>query len=143
METKDYSNSITVDAGPQQAFEKIAEVNGWWAKNFNGQALKKEDHFRVDFGTTWVEFGITEAIPAKKIVWHVNDCHLPWLNDKTEWNGTEVVWDLAPESNGTRITMTHKGLYPGVECFEACNAGWNEHIISLASLIKSGTGTPS
>jgi hypothetical protein len=39
--------------------------------------------------------------------------------------------------------MRHIGLKPGIECFEDCVSGWDEHIKdSLFRLINEGKGTP-
>ena len=144
MEQKNYHSSITANISAKEAFASIANVNAWWAKNFKGKAQNVGDTFCVQFGDTTVDFEITEAIPNKKIVWKVTNCHLPWLKDKTEWNGTEIIWEISSHGNVTQIDMTHVGLVPEVECYEQCNAGWNRHITgSLFKLITEGTGQPT
>ncbi len=42
MEKKNFHRTITVNASPQESFEKIAKVGDWWAKGFTGKALDKE-----------------------------------------------------------------------------------------------------
>ena len=143
MNQQNYQCSIAADITPQEALEGISQVNGWWAKNFEGSAEKLNDVFTVRFGETFVTFKITESIPGKKIAWHVTDCYLHWLNDKTEWNGTTVVFDITPLGDKTQVTMTHIGLVPDVECFGACEAGWNEHFKgSLYKLLTEHAGVP-
>ncbi len=143
MEQKNYHSSITAKISPKEAFHSIAMVDAWWAINFNGDATNTGDTFTVQFGDTKVAFEITEAIPEKKIVWKVTDCYLPFLQDKTEWNGTSVDWEISSENDTTRIDMTHIGLVPGIECYEACNSGWNGHILgSLNNLLNGGQGQP-
>ena len=143
MEQNNYHSSITVNVPAAEAYAGIANVSGWWAKSFKGSALHTGDKFRVEFGTTSVDFEIAEAIPGKKCVWHVSDCHLPWLKDQNEWTGTEVLWELTPQGNATRIDMTHIGLVPEVECYEACEKGWNGHVTgSLLKLLNEGVGEP-
>ena len=86
---------------------------------------------------------VIEFIPNKKVVWQVTDCYLPWLNDKTEWNGTTVMFEIFPLGDETRVTMTHIGLVPEVECFAACEAGWDEHFKgSLFKLLTEHAGVP-
>ena len=143
MKQQDYSATIQVNATAEEAFQKISRVNEWWAKNFEGDASHLNDTFKVTFGTTWVSFMITEFVPNKKIVWYVTDCHLPWLKDKKEWNGTKVTWEINTERSITTIQMTHIGLTPDVECYNTCEEGWNGHIKdSLSKLIMEGTGMP-
>jgi Activator of Hsp90 ATPase homolog 1-like protein len=143
MDQQNYQCSIAADFTPIEAFDGINQVNEWWAKNFEGCAEKLNDVFTVRFGETFVTFKVTESIPGKKIVWEVRDCYLPWLNDKTEWNGTTVVFEISPLGDETQVTMTHIGLVPEVECFGACEAGWNKHIKgSLFKLLTEQAGVP-
>lgn len=143
MEQKNYHNSIVAAVTPAAAFAGIADVGGWWAKSFKGRATTPGDKFTVQFGDTRVDFEITDVIPEKKAVWTVTDCYLPWLNNKTEWTGTNVAWDISSNADATQIDMTHVGLFPGVECYEACEKGWNGHITgSLQNLLTTGIGQP-
>jgi hypothetical protein len=141
--TQDYHCSITANISPADAFEKISCVNEWWAQNFEGSAKNLDDVFTVRFGTTSVTFKITEAVQAKKVAWHVIDCYLPWLNNKTEWTDTTVVFEVSGQGNSTTIDMTHIGLSPEVECYTACEKGWDGHIKeSLFKLMTEGQGMP-
>lgn len=150
--TSDYTCSITAPISAKDALDKIARVSEWWAKNFEGSARARGDTFTVRFGDvasirsgggTFVDFKISEVMPDHRVVWLVTACHLPWLKDKTEWNGTRVVWHLSTSNGTTTIRMTHEGLTPTVECYGACEQGWNGHIQkSLRQLLEGGTGTP-
>jgi len=136
-----YCTSIVVNESAIEAYNKISRVNEWWAENFEGSAKNLGDIFSVRWGDTFVTFKIAEAIPGKKVSWLVTDCCLPWQNDKTEWTGTEVVFEISEENNATRIGMTHVGLTPEVECFENCQAGWNHYIKkSLFKFMEEGQG---
>jgi len=143
MNQQNYQSSIAADFTPAEAFEAISRVNEWWAKNFAGSAEKLNDVFTVHFGETFVTFKITECIPDEKIAWHVTDCFLPWLKEKTEWNGTTVVFEISPLGHETQVTMTHLGLVPEVECYNGCEAGWNRHFKgSLFKLLTEHSGVP-
>jgi hypothetical protein len=143
MNNKNYHKTITVNASPEEAMKKISQVNKWWAKNTKGATEKLNDKFTVDFGPTFVDFLITELVPNKKVVWKVTDCNLHWINEKKEWNGTEVVFKLSEENGKTKIDFTHVGLVPGVECYENCEAGWNDHFgNSLLKYMNEGKGIP-
>lgn len=143
MKQQNYQSSITTNMNAEGVYNNIARVNEWWAKNFEGSALNLGDSFTVKFGTTWVNFEITAAQPNEKIVWKVIDCFLPWLKDKTEWNNTEIIWEMENHNGVTTVQMTHKGLSPVVECFETCQKGWNEYISgSLFKLLNEGVGMP-
>jgi len=143
MENKNFHRAITVNASAEEALKKISQVNNWWAKKVKGKTEKLNDKFTVDFGETYVDFQISELVPNKKVVWKVTDCNLHWINNKKEWNGTEVVFELSEKKSGTQIDFTHIGLVPGVECYENCEVGWTEHITeSLVKFINEGKGMP-
>jgi|SRR6185437_1483850 len=143
MKKKDFHLVITVDATPEETLKNISQVNKWWAKKVKGKAEKLNDKFTVDFGETFVDFQISELVPGKKVVWKVNDCNLHWINNKKEWNGNEVVFELSSEKNKTKIDFTHIGLVPSAECYSDCEVGWTGHITdSLVSLINEGKGMP-
>jgi len=90
-----------------------------------------------------VMFKTSEFISGKKVAWQVMDCYLPWLNDKTEWNGTTVVFEVLEKDNAVEIDMTHIGLAPESECYDDCEKGWDEHIKeSLFKLLTEGKGLP-
>lgn len=151
MKQRDFQFSITAPISAEEAMEHISDVQGWWAKQFEGSSSQLHDVFTVRFGGpkgTFVTFEITELIPGKKVVWYVTDCYLHWINDKHEWTGTSVVWELAawelaPDAEGTTIHMTHQGLTPEVECFEDCKVGWTHHIKdSLLKYMTEQVGLP-
>ncbi len=143
MKRQDFTANIHVNATANEAFEKIAKVDDWWSKNFTGRALRQGDTFTIRSGDTKVHFRVTEAIPGEIIVWRVTDCHLPWLNDKTEWTDTKVIWEIFPKINGTQIKMTHVGLMPDMECYEMCRDDWMDFIKgSLLKFINENKGVP-
>ena len=81
--------------------------------------------------------------PAKRVVWDTLDCNLHWMKDKKEWKGTQIVWEILPVKDASRVEMTHVGLRPGIECFEDCRKGWNHYVkASLYRLIDEGKGDP-
>ena len=143
MQNNNFHRTITVKASPGEALKKISQVDLWWAKTFSGSAEKLNDKFTVTFGKTFVDFQIKELVPNKKVVWQVTDCHLDWINNKKEWNDTEVVFEVLEKENATQILFTHIGLVPEVECYTDCEVGWTGHITnSLVMLITEGKGMP-
>ncbi|SFV33372.1 SRPBCC family protein [Thermoflavifilum thermophilum] len=143
MTKKNLSLSISVNASANEAIKKISQVSKWWAKKVKGKSVKLNDKFTVVFGETFVDFQITEFVPNKKVVWLVTDCNLHWINNKKEWNNTEVVFEISSVKGKTKIDFTHIGLTPAAECYEDCKIGWTEHITdSLVKFIEKGKGKP-
>ena len=142
--SSDLSKSFTVDATPERVYDAINDVRGWW-----GGLVGRNDVV----GQEWVyfvpdihfsKFRTTELVPGKRIAWLVTDSELTYLEDKQEWTGTTVEFDLAPVNGGTEVRFTHRGLTPEVECFEVCDLAWGEYIIgSLQDFITKGIGAPN
>ena len=144
MKNQDFNCSITANITAEESMDAVSQVSVWWAKDFTGSAEKLNDEFTVRFGETFVTFKITEFIPDSKVVWTTTDCYLPWLNDKTEWTGTKVIFEISTENNQTTINFTHQGLVPQAECYDMCVKGWTEYVPgSLLKLLKEGVGQPS
>ncbi len=138
-----YAAGISVNASPEQVFSHICNVPAWWATNFSGDASRLHAAFTVRFQETYVDFTVEEIIPAEKIVWRVTDCHLYWLDDKKEWLGTAVVWNIRPQAGATAVSMTHQGLTPALPCFNDCKKGWDFYVReSLPELILTRKGRP-
>ena len=143
MKTQNYSAAITVNTTANEAFKAINNVPGWWSENTEGSSENLNDIFTVHFGEPFVTFKIIEVVQDQKVVWLVTDCYLPWLNDKTEWNGTKVSYEISANNNSTQIDFTHIGLVPGIECYDSCVKGWDQYFKgSLFELITAGKGVP-
>ena len=83
-------------------------------------------------------------MPGERVVWHVVDADIAFIDDRDEWTDTTVVFDITPTAEGTTLRFVHEGLTAAKsECFQACSAGWTFYITqSLPQLIASGTGRP-
>ena len=144
MKKQDYTASITVNATPQETFNKINSVTKWWTEDLEGSSQKLNDEFVVRFGDVHMsKQKLVEVIPDQKIVWLVTDSKLNFIEDKSEWTGTKISFDLLKVEDKTQINFTHVGLVPQVECYESCVQGWDQYIKgSLLKLLTKGQGTP-
>lgn len=144
MHPQNYQCTITAPVSPADAFEKISRVGDWWAVNFKGSAKELHGRFTVHFArTTWSLMEIIDFKPDQRIIWDVVDCYLPIFKDPYLWKGNRICWDITRDAGLTRVTMTHEGLVPGVECYEDCRKGWNFYVgESLFKLLTEGKGLP-
>lgn len=143
MGDKNFHISITVKGPREEAFARIAKVSSWWAKDVTGNAEKQNGRFTVRFGETFVDFEVTEWVPGSKVVWKVTGSNLHWADNKQEWTGTEVVYQLSEKEGKVQIDFTHIGLVPGLECYSECREGWTGYITgSLLDFINTGKGSP-
>ncbi len=145
MKSQNYSTIFTVEQTPEEAFAAINNVRGWWSGNIEGSTNKLGDEWSYRYKDIhYSKQKITELVPGKKVVWLVLDSYLNFIEDKTEWNGTKVTFDIAKKGEKTEVRFSHLGLTPEVECYDACSNAWGGYVnSSLRSLIAKGKGQPN
>jgi hypothetical protein len=158
MSHTDYlTATMSVDQTPDEVFAAITNVRGWWNENVIGDTAALHDEFvftddssypgetaRAKTGIRFCRFQLTEVVPSERVVWHVVDADVTFVDDRDEWTDTNVIFDITATAQGTTLRLTHEGLTAAEsECFEACSAGWTFYVTtSLPQLITSGTGQP-
>jgi hypothetical protein len=145
MTAKDYNTSFTVDQSPEQVFDAINNVRGWWSGEIDGPTDKLGAEFTYRYQDLHRSTQkITELVRGKKVVWRVLDAKLNFVKDKDEWNGTDIVFEIARKGDKTELRFTHVGLAPAIECYGKCAGAWGFYINeSLRSLITTGRGDPN
>jgi len=87
---------------------------------------------------------ITELIPGKTIVWHVVDGYLGFVKDKSEWKGTDIVFEISEKGDKTQVHFKYVGLVPAYECYNNCSNARGMLINgNLRKLITTGKAQPS
>ena len=142
---KGFTTTFLVDQTPKEVSDAINNVRGWWSGDIEGSTDK--------LGAEWTyrykdlhrsKQKITELAPGKRVVWHVLDAYLSFVKDKTEWNGTDIVFDISKKHGKTQLQFTHVGLVPDFECYDDCSNAWGGYInSSLRNLITKGKGRPN
>jgi regulatory protein YycH of two-component signal transduction system YycFG len=144
MTTKNYSTTFTTNKTPKQVFDAINNVRGWWSGDITGKTDKPGAQFTYRYEDMHVsKQKITEFVPGKRVVWHIVDGSLNFLKDKTEWTGTDIVFDITRKDGKTKVTFTHVGLVSQFECYEACADAWGTLVkVNLRKLIDTGEDQP-
>lgn len=149
MITTDYSLNETVKSSPDEAYKAITErIADWWTRHFEGAAVESGQLFTVAFDeqkSIFKKMRIGQTIPGKLVEWECIDAFLniDALSNKTEWIGTKMIWTIEPSGTGAKLTITHEGFSPEMECFEICDAGWRQFFGSLVKLLNTGKGDPA
>ena len=145
MAAKDFTTTILVDNTPEEVFNAINNVRGWWSEEIEGSTDTLNSEFDYHYEDVHrCKIKIVELVPNKKIVWSVLDNYFKFTKDKSEWKGTKIIFDIAKKENKTEMRFTHEGLVPAYECYEICRDAWTGYIQkSLRNFITSGKGQPN
>lgn len=145
MMTPGFTTTISVDQTPQEAFAAINNVRGWWSGEIEGSATKLGDEFTYRYKDVHLsKQKVTEFIPGRKVVWHVLESELSFVEDKTEWTGTDIVFEISRKDGKTDVRFTHAGLVPQFECFGSCSNAWGSLVnANLRKLIATGKDQPN
>jgi len=145
MNNKSFSTTILVDQTPEQVFNAVTNVRGWWSEEIEGGTSKLDDEFNYHFQDVHrCKIKLVEVVPNKKIVWLVLENYFKFTKDKTEWVNTKVIFEISQKDNKTQLRVTHDGLVPEYECYDICENAWTQYVQqSLKDLISTGKGQPN
>jgi hypothetical protein len=145
IHSRDFVVAFSVDQSPEEVFDAVNNVRGWWSEEIEGDTDRLgaafEFHYQDIHRSTQK---ITEFVPGRKVAWLVTDAQLNFVKDKSEWEGTEVVFEITKKGDKAELRFTHAGLVPAFECYDACSGAWGFYVgDSLRSLITTGKGQPA
>jgi len=145
MGFQDFTATFTVDQTPEEAIAAINDVRSWWSGDIEGRTDSVGDVWTYRYKDIhYSKQRITELVPGRRVSWHVVDGYLDFTEDKKEWTGTDIAFDIAEKDGKTEVRFTHIGLTPEFECFENCSNAWAFYIKqSLFERITSGQGQPN
>jgi hypothetical protein len=89
--------------------------------------------FRFDAGG--FDMKVLENEPADRVRWEVVD-------GPEEWIGTRVSFELEQDGDHTIVLFRHEGWKEPVEFMHHCSTKWAVFLMSLKSLVETGTGAP-
>lgn len=127
---------------PAAIFEILSDVRQWWvglySEEINGESKQLNDIFTFVAGgdVHYSKQQAIELVPNKKIVWKVIDSKLSFLKQADEWTGTAFGFEIDAHANGSKITFTHQGLVPQIECYNDCSSAWTAYMQKLALNLK-------
>jgi Activator of Hsp90 ATPase homolog 1-like protein len=145
IEATNFTATFSVDESPEEVFHAINDVRGWWSQNIDGGTEKVGDEFTYrhrDLHRCTIR--MTQSITGTLVSWLVVDNYFSFTEDKSEWQGTEMLFQISPHGDKTEIRFTHVGLVPDDECFDVCLNSWDFYLYtSLRGLIRTGRGLPN
>lgn len=138
----DFTYTFTSPQPVEDIFETLQDVRKWWFgvydETITGSSNKAGDEFTfiAGGGVHNTTQKMIELIPNKKIAWQVTAANLSFLKKPEEWKNTTFKFELTKEGNNTRVTFTHVGLQPDIECYDACSGGWTQYLKRLEQKLK-------
>ena len=129
MKKQDFTTTIVVDQTPKQVFNAINNPGAWWSGEIKGSTNKLNDEFTYCYKDLHLsKQRIVEMIPDQKVVWLVTESIINYAEDKKEWTGTKISFEISEQGNKTQLRFTHLGLDPDIECFDSCSNSWSQLI---------------
>jgi uncharacterized protein YndB with AHSA1/START domain len=144
-DNQDFNTTITVEKSPKEAFDAITNPRGWWSEEIEGGTAKVNDEFTYHYRDVHrCTMRLTEVVPNKKVVWEVLDNDFNFIDDKSEWIGNTIIFEISEKDGKTQINFTQEGLVPAYECYDICQNAWSGYVQkSLYNLITTGQGQPN
>ena len=144
MNNQNFTATLLVDQTPEEVFNAVINVRKWWSGYYaeeiegNTEKLNDEFSFHAGGGAHYSKQRLVEVIPGKKIVWLVTDGELSFVENKNEWVGTKIIFEISKKGSQTQLVFTHEGLVPEIECYDSCSPAWSQYLQNkLLPLIKS------
>jgi uncharacterized protein YndB with AHSA1/START domain len=117
-----------------QTITTIEGLSGWWASDTTGDPTPG-GVMKFRFGPGGFDIKVLETEPAKHVLWQV-------VEGPEEWIGTKIRWELKQEDDFAIILFKHEGWKEDVEFMNHCSTKWAVFLLSLKSLVETGTGAP-
>jgi hypothetical protein len=142
MAKHDFTTTLVVEQTPQQVFNAIINPQNWWPGEIHGASRHLNDEFTYRYEDFhFSRQRVIDLIADQKLVWLVTESIINYVEDKKEWTGTKISFEISVKDNKTHLRFSHLGLDPQVECYDSCSNSWTQIIQqSLLSLITTGKG---
>ncbi|WP_029138060.1 SRPBCC family protein [Nakamurella lactea] len=123
---------------PDKVYDAITTIEGlagWWTDDTTGDPdVGGVIAFRFPPGG--FDMRVEELDQGKHVRWRVVD-------GPAEWIDTTVDWNLRQDGEYTIVMFKHEGWREPVEFMYHCSTKWATYLMSLKSLVETGTGAPS
>jgi hypothetical protein len=145
MDTIGFTISLDLERTPQEVFDAVLDVRGWWSENVVGETASAGDEWDYAYQDVHdCRIRVTDVVPGERVEWLVLENRFSFTENPAEWVGTRMVFDIRTAGERSTLTFTHVGLVEDHECYGVCVQGWDFYIgTSLRELVETGVGQPS
>jgi hypothetical protein len=133
----DIKHSIQIAAAPQLVHPLVASAEGfsrWWASDVTQD--KPTGNVELGFFNRATVYGLrpVQIAPPRQAHW--------LCQSGKEWNGTQLLFDLAEQKGQTLVRFTHAGWQAETDYFVACNTTWGELMFRLKAAAEAKNPGP-
>ncbi|MCU1534758.1 MAG: activator of Hsp90 ATPase 1 family protein [Glaciihabitans sp.] len=124
-------------SSPDEVYEALTTLGGlsdWWATDTSG-SVTVGGVLEFRFAPGGIDMQVLELTPGERVLWEV-------VGGPAEWIGTTVNWEIKQEGEYAIILFSHVGWKEPVEFMHHCSTKWAVFLMSLKSLLETGTGNP-
>lgn len=138
--TSGINHQVGMKASPEAIYETLtdrAKLALWWTTDTRGSGAKVGDTLEFWFGDMCQKFTVEELTPGKRVVWKS-----PHGQGASEWEDTEVSFDLTPNPKQTMLQFRHTGWRESTDFQGHCSMRWAIFMLSLRDVVERGKGRP-
>ncbi|MEO8172675.1 MAG: SRPBCC domain-containing protein [Sediminibacterium sp.] len=142
MTNQNFQYSFTTSKKQNDVFAHLIDPKNWWmglfGETIEGKSnnINDEFSFKAGDGVHYSRQKLVELVTDKKIIWLVTESNLSFLKKPNEWAATKICFDIKKESDKTKVTFTHEGLIPQIECYGGCSSAWTQYLQNLQEHLK-------
>jgi len=134
----DILHKIEIKSSAAETYKALTareRLAGWWTIDTQG-GFNVGGVIEFVFATRGrIHMKVIELDPARRVVWQVVD-------GPGEWMGSKVSFELKPDGDYTVVLFKHQGWKEQSEFMHHCSTKWAMFLMSLKSLVETGTGAP-
>jgi uncharacterized protein YndB with AHSA1/START domain len=128
---------VAIDAEPKKVLDALntpAGIAGWWTEEteFTGASFT-------------VSFPNMTPLPFELRVDGATESRVHWTSVgqfPPHWVDTEITWTITAADGGTLVHFSHDGWAGDGGQFPSSALVWGQLMLSLKSLVETGTGDP-
>ena len=134
----DILHRVGIRSSRDDAYRALATRDGlaaWWTNDTRGESEVDgvlEFRFAPHGG---FDMKVLELKAGEHVLWKVVD-------GPKEWIGTTIRFDLREDGDHTIVLFKHEGWKEPVEFMHHCSTKWAMFLMSLKSLVETGTAAP-
>ena len=142
MTNQNFQYSFTTQKNTSEVFAHLVNPKNWWVGLFGetiegkSENINDEFTFSAGYGVHYSKQKLIEFVAHKKIIWSVTESNLSFLKNTNEWADTQICFDIEKVGDTTKITFTHDGLIPQIECYGGCSSAWTKYLQNLEESLK-------